>query len=68
LDILNNQLLPRATQLGEAVATDAALQADLKGRRISIVELLVELARSVSQVYGIYVASPEELLETIRGD
>ena len=58
-------LLEREAFKGEAGKGDVYLQNQIRSERLNIVKTLQELAHLMKQAYGIFVSSPDELLELL---
>ncbi|RME47146.1 MAG: hypothetical protein D6796_08050, partial [Caldilineae bacterium] len=58
-------LLEREAFKGEAGKGDVYLQNQIQSERLHIVKTLQELAQLMKQAYGIFVSSPDELLELL---
>jgi hypothetical protein len=64
LNYLNIQL-DEETRLGEAGQFDLSLQNKIKQARLKAAQTVQELALLVQELYGIYVSSPEQLVELL---
>jgi hypothetical protein len=64
LNYLNIQL-DEETRLGEAGNFDLALQNKIKQARLKAAQTLQELALLLQNLYGLYVTSPEQLVELL---
>lgn len=61
-----NILITQEAQLGEEGQRNVALQNQIKGERSSIVKVLQEMAQLMKQAYGIFVTSPDQLIELLE--
>jgi hypothetical protein len=55
-------LLSREASQGESAKKDAALQNNITGNRILVVEKLTTIAKTINQAYGVLVSAPDRLL------
>jgi hypothetical protein len=60
-----NGWLDQETRLGQAGKYDERLQSNIKGAQIKIAEELQELAALLSQLYGLAVVTPGQLVELL---
>lgn len=58
-----NHSLERESKLGEAGASDVALQAQIRGGRIEVIRTVQNLNKLIDDTYGIQITSPTNLLE-----
>jgi len=58
-----NILLNSEVNQGEEGKRNVALQYQIRAERINIVKILQEMAKLIDKLYGIFVASPEQLVE-----
>jgi len=59
-------LLDREVKMGEAGKGDVYLQNQIMGARLDIVKILQEMAQLMNQAYGIFVTSPEKLVQFLQ--
>jgi hypothetical protein len=60
-----NILLDQEATKGEAGKGDVYLQNQIKGGRIEVIRILQELAQLMSQAYGVFVTSPDQLVQLL---
>lgn len=58
-----DELLMYQTTMGNQGKSDVKLQNQIREGRIDIIKILRELAQLMNQAYGIFVASPDQLVE-----
>ena len=51
---------------GEEGKHNVALQYQIRAERVNVVKILQEMAKLIDKLYGIFVASPGELVETLK--
>jgi hypothetical protein len=61
-----NGWLEQETRLGEAGKFDDRLQNNIKGARIKIARTMAEMTELISQLYGLSVATPGQLVELLE--
>jgi hypothetical protein len=58
-------LLDRETMMGDTGKGDVFLQNQIRGSRLEIVKILQELAGLMKEAYGVFVDSPNQLIELL---
>ncbi len=59
-------LITQEAQLGAEGQRNVALQNQIKGERSNIVKVLQEMAQLMKQAYGVFVTSPDQLVELLE--
>ncbi|OQY36520.1 MAG: hypothetical protein B6243_02950 [Anaerolineaceae bacterium 4572_5.2] len=62
-----DRLLNRETLMGEGGKRNIDLQNSIQAERVNIIQELNKIAIAMKEYYGIFVTSPEQLLEYLKG-